>query len=57
MKCSLCGKVFKKNQAACSACPMHKGCNMIRCPNCGFEFVEESQIVNFFKNIFKRRKS
>ncbi|KAF0133592.1 MAG: hypothetical protein FD145_1208 [Candidatus Saganbacteria bacterium] len=56
MKCALCGKEFKKEEAACSNCPFHGQCELIRCPNCGYEFVNESRIVNFFLRLFKKRR-
>jgi Fe2+ transport system protein FeoA/rubredoxin len=39
MKCSLCGYEFSdtEGQGSCANCPMHKGCSLVRCPNCGFE--------------------
>jgi hypothetical protein len=26
---------------------------MVRCPRCGYEFVDESTVVNFFRKIFR----
>ncbi|OGC07209.1 hypothetical protein A3H38_03270 [candidate division WOR-1 bacterium RIFCSPLOWO2_02_FULL_46_20] len=58
MKCPLCGKEFNKSEALCSSCPFHDGCDLTRCPNCGYEFVSESKVVNFFKKLLvKRRKN
>lgn len=39
IKCPLCGKIFAKEESgeACSACGK-KGCGLIKCPNCGYEF-------------------
>jgi len=39
MKCTLCGYEFDpaKAEKACKRCLLRKGCNLIRCPNCGFE--------------------
>ena len=39
MKCSLCGYEFSESEGkgSCANCPMHKGCHLVRCPNCGFE--------------------
>ena len=43
MKCSLCGFVFKEDQAqaACGNCPLMKGCKLLKFPNCGFETPPE----------------
>ncbi len=42
-KCGLCGREFRKEEAltACVSCPFHKGCKLIKCPNCGYEFPRE----------------
>ena len=57
IKCPLCGKDFNKDEALCAGCPFHDRCELTRCPNCGYEFVGESKIVNFFANLFKKRAS
>lgn len=41
-KCPLCGNEFGMGSAtACQSCPMGGSCNMIKCPNCGYEFIPE----------------
>jgi len=56
MKCPLCGKEFDATKTACANCPMHAGCDLIRCPNCGYEFPKESRIINFFAKLFNKRR-
>jgi uncharacterized C2H2 Zn-finger protein len=51
--CPLCGIDF--DAPACSACPLSRGCAMVRCPRCHFEFVEESSLVNFVRRVFSWR--
>lgn len=53
MKCSLCGYEFEKEESAisCKGCPFLKGCDMIRCPNCGFEVPAESKLVKVLKRL------
>ena len=43
MKCALCGYEFEEKQSvsACENCPMVKGCQLIKCPNCGYEWPAE----------------
>jgi len=55
MKCSLCGYIFKENEAArsCSGCSLIKGCKLVKCPNCGFEMPPEPKWAGLLK---KRRK-
>lgn len=51
MKCPLCGLEFKEDdgQAACKGCLMAKSCNLIKCPNCGYEVPKESGIIKKLK--------
>ena len=37
--CGFCGHAFveDRSQATCQACPLHKACGLMRCPNCGYE--------------------
>lgn len=57
MKCQLCGFSFDKKEAdvSCSGCVLRKGCSLLRCPNCGFEFPKESKIINFLTKKEKRK--
>ena len=52
-ECPLCGTDFEG--AKChSACPMSKGCTMVRCPHCGYEFVESGKIVDMLRRWIRR---
>jgi rubredoxin len=35
--CSICGYSFdpEQQQPSCTQCPLHNGCAMVCCPNCG----------------------
>ena len=54
MKCSLCGFKFdeKGAEAACAACGLVRRCELVKCPNCGFEMPLEPEWI---KKIKKRR--
>jgi len=56
MKCALCGLDFDEKDAkrACSGCIMAKSCNLIKCPNCGYESPVESKLI---KKIREWRKN
>ena len=43
MKCKICGHVFDETKKTenCKGC-LVPNCNMIRCPNCGFEQLQKS---------------
>jgi Fe2+ transport system protein FeoA len=51
--CPLCGTDFA--HADCrSSCPMSHGCTMVRCPHCGYEFVESGKIVDMLRRWIRR---
>ena len=44
MICTLCGSEFDATAVACHAkCAMGSGCNLVCCPNCGFQTVDETK--------------
>ncbi len=44
IQCSLCSWEFSTEEGeVCASCPMAGSCNMIRCPNCGYEFPDPSK--------------
>ena len=51
--CPLCGTGFE--HADCrSACPMSRGCTMVRCPRCGYEFVESGKLADMLRRWIRR---
>ncbi|QQR80805.1 MAG: hypothetical protein IPJ69_01170 [Deltaproteobacteria bacterium] len=48
--CPLCQHQVD-DRAACHGCGLTTHCTMIKCPNCQYEFVQESRVVSFFKKI------
>jgi len=58
LTCPLCGHDFEAGeQAACQACPMHKGCNLVCCPACGYQMVDErrSLMARLAGSVFRAR--
>lgn len=52
-ECPLCGTDF--DGAECHAsCPMSRGCSMIRCPRCGYEFVESGRFADMLRRWIRR---
>jgi Fe2+ transport system protein FeoA len=44
IRCQLCGFEFDPDQLTCHpACPLHSRCNLICCPNCGYQAVDASR--------------
>lgn len=58
MKCKICGCVFDESEKSnvCQGCPVCN-CNMLRCPNCGFEQLTESKterrVLKFLSGLLK----
>ncbi|HEX7151995.1 MAG TPA: hypothetical protein VF618_10945 [Thermoanaerobaculia bacterium] len=54
-ECPLCSLEFE--DAMChSACPMGKGCAMVRCPRCQYEFVQDGSVSGWFKKLFSKKR-
>jgi hypothetical protein len=53
MICPLCGHRFTREQgtAACAGCPLARGCNLVRCPRCGYETVAESRLGRLLRKL------
>lgn len=43
--CGYCAEVFTEDQGqpTCAACPIRGGCQMVRCPRCGYENPSEPE--------------
>lgn len=56
MKCTLCGHVYDKNEQnrACAACLFAGKCNLLRCPNCGFESVPDPEWITKLRQAWNR---
>jgi Fe2+ transport system protein FeoA len=52
-ECPLCGLDFEGAECH-SSCPMSRGCAMVRCPQCGYEFVESGRITDMLKRWIRR---
>lgn len=52
-ECPLCGTDFDGAQCH-SACPMSRGCTMVRCPHCGYEFVESGRFTDMLRRWIRR---
>jgi Fe2+ transport system protein FeoA len=52
-ECPLCSTDFEG--ATChSNCPMSNGCDMVRCPRCGYEFVESGRVLDMLRRWIRR---
>jgi hypothetical protein len=57
MRCALCGHEFEPNAQTCAGCPLAavQGCNLVCCPNCGYQVVDERQssLVQWLRRVWK----
>jgi len=52
-ECPLCSTDFSGEECH-SSCPMARGCTMIRCPRCGYEFVESGRFIDMLRRWIRR---
>lgn len=57
LKCPLCGFEFKPEEnPACSSCPFQKKCQVVCCPNCGYQTVARAEFTDFISQLFNQKK-
>jgi len=49
-ECPLCALEFEY-EVFHTTCPMARGCKMVRCPRCSYEFVEEGLLVSLLRKV------
>jgi hypothetical protein len=52
--CPLCGGRFSHGLQVCGSCPLNAGCDVVRCPNCGYQFPRTSKLVEWGRRIARR---
>lgn len=52
--CPLCALDFA-GRSCHLACPISRGCAMVRCPRCGYEFVEDGRVARWLRRMFGPR--
>jgi len=59
MRCALCGYLLRSAEraVACKRCPIARGCRLIRCPACGYEWPEESPLIRWLTQHLQTRKA
>ncbi|MHA2298252.1 MAG: hypothetical protein ACXADA_19665 [Candidatus Hodarchaeales archaeon] len=59
LQCGLCGFTFTRGEStkACKACSSFMKCNLLKCPNCGYEFPNpETATGRLIKSIARKIK-
>ncbi len=49
--CSLCGARFTHGTLVCRSCPLNAGCEVVKCPSCGYQFPRRSRIVDIVRRL------
>lgn len=59
MKCALCGFEFSEADAKrpCASCPLGSNCDLICCPNCGYQAFKEPRWLTRWRARWRRRTS
>jgi len=53
--CPLCGGKFTHGGLVCGSCPLNAGCDIVKCPHCGYQYPRSSRIVDWLRRRFGRR--
>jgi hypothetical protein len=53
-RCGLCGLRFTHGDRVCGACPIGAGCDLVRCPGCGYQFPRRSRTVEWLGRWWRR---
>lgn len=58
MRCAFCNHEFDETQAqrSCKGCAKFGGCNMIKCPKCGYEVPPETKWLKRLASLLKKEK-
>ncbi|MFX1294685.1 MAG: hypothetical protein ACFFD2_07505 [Promethearchaeota archaeon] len=54
VKCPLCSNKFDAliHAGSCANCNLFKSCELLRCPNCNYEFpIPDKKLLKFIKEI------
>ena len=56
-RCPLCGSGMHDQSGGCTSCPMHSGCAMLCCDDCGYTTVQPRSVtLDFFARLLGRRR-
>jgi predicted amidophosphoribosyltransferase len=50
--CALCSARFTHGTLVCVSCPLNVGCEVVKCPACGYQSPRRSRIVDFVRGVF-----
>jgi hypothetical protein len=53
-ECGLCGHGFTHGDRACGSCLLGAGCELVKCPRCGYQLPRESQLLRWVDRLARR---
>src|SRR5262245_3977790 len=57
LTCPLCGFEFQKSDALCHhGCPLGAMCKLVRCPQCEYEFPEQTPALSWLRRVFSKKQ-
>lgn len=54
--CPLCGSRFTHGTLVCVSCPLNAGCDIVKCPDCGYQFPRTSKLVEWARRLARRAR-
>lgn len=54
LDCPMCGLAFTTGATVCAGCPLHGGCDLVRCPRCAYTFPRTSRLVELLRRLIRR---
>ena len=55
--CGLCGLRFTHGGKVCTSCVLSGGCDLVKCPRCGFQFPRESRVVALVRRLLRASRT
>jgi len=49
--CPLCGGRFTHGTLVCGSCPLNAGCEIVKCPSCGYQFPRRSRLLTWAQRL------
>ena len=53
--CALCGCRFTHGGLVCAGCVLGSACDLVKCPQCGYQFPRDSRLVAWARRVLRRR--
>ena len=52
-QCALCGARFTHGAQVCGGCVLRASCDVVQCPNCGYQFPRTSRIATWLRRLWR----